>query len=71
MTKVLTSYYTKSRWFSADLLGFGPVRVSQGENPNWTKFAVNKKSLESSNLEKLQDVFNSFLYFGFCIVKNR
>ena len=32
-TNALTSYYTKSRRFSVDLVGFGPVRVSHVEKP--------------------------------------
>ena len=59
-TKALTSYCTKSRRFSADLVGFCPVRVSHVEKPELdqicrTRGDLNKKSLESSNLEKFQN----------------
>ena len=32
-TNALTSYYTKLRRFSADLVGFGPVKVSHVGKP--------------------------------------
>ena len=32
-TNALTSYYIKSRRFSTNLVGFGPVRVSHVEEP--------------------------------------
>ena len=32
-TNTLTSYYTKLRRFSADLVGFGPVKVSHVGKP--------------------------------------
>ena len=59
-TNALTSYYTKLRRFSADLVGFGPVKVSHVGKPELDQICrthgdLNKNSLESSNFEKLQD----------------
>ena len=52
-TNALTSYYTKLRRFSADLVGFGPVKVSHVGKPELDQICrthgdLNKNSLESS-----------------------
>ena len=64
-TNALTSYYTKLRRFSADLVGFGPVKVSHVGKPELDQICrthgdKNEKSLKSSNFKKLQDFFESF-----------
>ena len=64
-TNALTSYYSKLRRFSVDLVGFGPVRVSHVEKPELDQICrthgdKNKKSLESSNFQKLQDFLKVF-----------
>ena len=63
-TKALTSYYTESRRLSADLVGFGPVRVSHVEKHELDQICRHK-AIKTKNHSKI--FFESFFLLTFAL----